>query len=274
MEGLPAVAIVPARYSATRFPGKLLARLHGRTLLALVHERLRAVRGLQAVIIATDDERIAEEARSFGADVRLTSPAHASGTDRIGEVLASLDPVPAFILNLQGDEPLFSPRAVERLLAALRSRPDAIWTLAEPIHDRAEFLRPSVVKVVTAPDGRALYFSRAPIPCFRDREADSASRLGKNEGAALWPEKKEITPLRHVGVYGYPVQLLRAFLAAGPGCLERVEGLEQLRALELGQEIRVLLGAWPDSGVDTPEDLERLLRRYPTREALERTGME
>jgi 3-deoxy-manno-octulosonate cytidylyltransferase (CMP-KDO synthetase) len=255
-----AVAVIPARFASTRFPGKLLHPLHGRSVLARTLARVGLVRGLDAVIVATDDERIADEARREGAMVQMTSPAHASGSDRVGEVVRGLDPVPDFVLNLQADEPFFAPRAIERLLDSLRARPDAIWTLADPITDPQEFLRPSAVKAVLAADGRALYFSRAPVPYDRSF----------GPGAT---DARSVVPLRHVGVYGYPRELLMAFLALPPGQLERLEGLEQLRALEHGLTIRVLVGAWPDAGVDTPEDAARLLAKYPTPAAMDRAGL-
>jgi 3-deoxy-D-manno-octulosonate cytidylyltransferase len=252
------IAVIPARYASTRFPGKLLCLLHGTSILSHVIARARRVPGLTEVYVATDDERIAADARAAGAEVRMTSSSHPSGTDRIGEVVRGLTTSPDFVVNLQGDEPLFSPGAIGRMITAMRRQPDAIWTLADPIADEAEFLRPSAVKVVTAPDGRALYFSRAPIPFVR------------GGGGRPVPG----SPLRHVGVYGYPRVLLDAFLAAPRGRLEEIEGLEQLRALEAGLLIRVQVGAWPDPGIDTPEDLERTRAKYPTPEELERAGAE
>jgi 3-deoxy-manno-octulosonate cytidylyltransferase (CMP-KDO synthetase) len=272
------VTVIPARFASTRFPGKLLHPLHGRSVLARTLARARLVRGLDAVIVATDDERIAREARRSGAAVQMTSPNHPSGSDRVGEVVRRLDPAPGFVLNLQADEPFFSPRAVERLLAAMRAKPDAIWTLADPIVDPQEFLRPSAVKAVLAADGRALYFSRAPVP--HDRTQDRAPTrfvVGGGIGAAADPSAAAlpgVLPLRHVGVYGYPRELLTAFLALPHGRLERCEGLEQLRALEYGLTIRVLVGAWPDAGVDTPEDAARLLAKYPTSAAMDCAGLD
>lgn len=192
----------------------------------------------------------------------MTSPAHPSGTDRIGEVLDTLRPQPGFVLNLQGDEPLLSPSAIERLIAELRRDPESIWTLADRIENEEEFERVSVVKVVRAVDGRALYFSRAPVPHRRGGGVASRASNGQAGGAGGPAAER----LRHVGVYGYPVPLLRALLAAGPSPLEREEGLEQLRALELGLTIRVVVAPWPDAAIDTPEDLERLRRRYPVPE--------
>lgn len=255
------VAVIPARYASTRFPGKLLAPLHGRAVLLHVLERARRIRGLDRILVATDDERIAAVAAQAGAEVEITSPHHASGSDRIGEVLSRLRPRPEFVINLQGDEPLLSRLAVEGLLFSLREEPDAIWTLAERVRDEEEFLRPSVVKVVRAQDGRALYFSRAPVPHVRSGGSQHAAVGGKTEPATS-------IRLRHVGVYAYPRVLLERFLAAGPSPLETAEGLEQLRALELGLTVRVRLGGWPDSAVDTPEDLARLHKRYPSPETL------
>lgn len=284
------------------------------SVLARTIARTRLVRGLDAVIVATDDERIADEARREGAAVKMTSPAHVSGSDRVGEVVCDLHPAPDFVLNLQADEPFFAPRAIERLLGAMRARPDAIWTLADPITDPHEFLRSSVVKAVLAVDGRALYFSRAPVPYDRtrnriagdsDARADRDAVADRGVGAAFHAPAGPVTPsgldtatglnaranldtpavpdatgaqivlpLRHVGVYGYPRELLAAFLALPPGRLELREGLEQLRALEHGLTIRVLVGAWPDPGVDTPEDAGRLLAKYPTPEAMDRAGLD
>jgi len=249
-----AVAIIPARYQATRFPGKLLQTLHGRTILHHVYARALRIRGLDQVLVAADDPRISQEVESFGGRCVLTSPDHQSGTDRIGEAVRGMSPPPDFVINLQGDEPLLAPRAVERLLESLRAEPRAVWTLADRLEDPEEWRRSSVVKVVRAGDGRALYFSREPIPHRRG-------------GAG-------VVPLRHVGVYGYPRALLEAFLAQPPSPLERTEGLEQLRALEMGMTIRVLEAPWPGAGVDTPDDLERLRSRYPTSEAFESAGIE
>jgi 3-deoxy-D-manno-octulosonate cytidylyltransferase len=245
-------AVIPARYASTRFPGKLLEPLHGRPLLQYVYERARRIAGLDRLLVATDDERIARAAEAFGAEVRMTAAGHASGTDRVAEAVESLDAPPDLVLNLQGDEPLLPIVGVERLLAGLRAMPDAIWTLAHPIQRLEDLASPSVVKVVRAADGRALYFSRAPVPFARG------------------PEQEGRLALRHVGVYGYPLDLLRRLVALPPSGLERIEGLEQLRALEAGIPIRVVECAGESPGVDVPEDLERLRMRYPTAEAMER----
>ncbi len=246
------VAVIPARYRASRFPGKLLRQIHGRSIIRHVHERAREVRGIQRVVVAVDDPRLLREVESFGGEAVLTSGEHPSGTDRIGEAVSAMRPRPDFVINLQGDEPLLSPRAVELLLASLHSRPDSIWTLADRIRDEEEWRRVSVVKVVCAVDGRALFFSREPIPHRRDHAG--------------------VEPLRHVGVYGYPREMLERFLAEPPSPLEKTEGLEQLRALEIGMTIRVERASWPGWGIDTPEDLERLLRCHPTAAAFDAAG--
>ncbi|MEZ4655246.1 MAG: 3-deoxy-manno-octulosonate cytidylyltransferase [Candidatus Eisenbacteria bacterium] len=244
------LAIIPARLGSTRFPGKVLADLFGRPVLAHVIERARRIEGLHDVLVATDAEAVVEAARAAGAEARMTRADHPSGSDRIGEVVRGLDPPPDFVLNLQGDEPLLPWTDVSRMVQAMHADPAAIWTLAHPITAADEFTRPSVVKVVLGDGGRALYFSRAPIPHPRTPSA--------------W------TALRHVGVYGYPRSLLEAMLALPPSRLEACEGLEQLRVLEAGLPIRVLIGEKGSPGIDEPEDLERLKRAYPSAEALAR----
>ncbi|MBD3335162.1 MAG: 3-deoxy-manno-octulosonate cytidylyltransferase [Candidatus Eisenbacteria bacterium] len=234
------IGVIPARYGSTRFPGKVLARWRGRTILEHVYRRAAAVPELDEVWIAVDDDRVYDAARSLGAKVRRTSPDHPSGTDRVGELAASLDPPPAGVVNIQGDEPLVDPRALSALAAALRSDPAEIVTLAHPMEDRQEAERTSVVKVVVDPGGRALYFSRSLIP------HDTAGWRGTT------------AVLRHVGLYGFRRDALARFTAAPPSRLEQAEGLEQLRALELGWTIRVLVGPWRSCAVDTPEDLARL----------------
>lgn len=244
------IAVIPARFASSRFPGKVLADLYGRPILAHVIERARKIAGIDAIFVATDDERIAEAARKEGAEARMTRPDHPSGSDRIGEVVRDLEPLPDFVLNLQGDEPLLPSADVSRMVQAMGASPDAIWTLAHRIEDPDELARASVVKVVTGAGGRALYFSRAAIPYPRFPSSCAA--------------------LRHVGVYGYPRALLEAMLALAPSPLEQCEGLEQLRALEAGIPIRVQLSERGSPGIDLPEDLERLKRDYPTPEALAR----
>jgi 3-deoxy-manno-octulosonate cytidylyltransferase (CMP-KDO synthetase) len=242
--------VLPARLGSTRFPGKPLADLHGLPLIVHAVRRARKIGGLSRVIVATDDERIAGVVRDDGGEAVLTGADHPSGTDRVGEVVRGLDPAPSFVLNLQGDEPLLPIDDVAEMVLSMAREPDAIWTLAHPLDSEEDWVRSSVVKVVVARDGRALYFSRAPVP------------FARNAG--------HYVPRRHVGIYGFPRQLLERMLALPPSPLELCEGLEQLRALEAGIPIRVQAAGTGSPGVDVPEDLERLKRAYPTREAWER----
>jgi 3-deoxy-manno-octulosonate cytidylyltransferase (CMP-KDO synthetase) len=239
--------IIPARYAATRLPGKPLLKIGGRPLIQWVWQRALDS-GAATVMLATDDERIRKAALQFGADVVMTSAQHTSGTDRIAEVVRSrgLDPTD-IVVNLQGDEPMIPASLISAVARALESAPHVdISTAAAPVQSLAEFLDPNCVKAVRAADGRALYFSRAPVPWPRDQASDG--RPTAFEGA-----------LRHIGIYGYRVRSLLQFSARAPTALEISEKLEQLRALEYGMHIQVvLLEAAPPSGIDTPQDLERV----------------
>jgi 3-deoxy-manno-octulosonate cytidylyltransferase (CMP-KDO synthetase) len=239
--------IIPARFAATRLPGKPLLDIHGKPLIQWVWERARSS-GAASVLIATDDARIQQAAGTFGADVVMTSPDHASGTDRIAEVVrARRLPSTDVIVNVQGDEPLMSAAVIAAVAAALTDNPLAhIATAAAAIESQAQLLDPNVVKVVCAQDGRALYFSRAPIPWPRDKVADGRPQ-------------DYVGALRHIGIYGFRVESLLKFAALKPTRLEITERLEQLRALEHGMRIQVVtLSEAPPAGVDTPEDLERV----------------
>lgn len=236
--------VIPARYQSSRFPGKALATIDGVPMIVRVYERARLT-GAEAVIVATDDERIASAARAAGADVCMTATTHVSGTDRIAEVarlrgFAERD----IVVNLQGDEPRMPPSIVGQVAASLAAHPAAaISTAAYPLQDRAEYLDPNVVKVVTDAAGRALYFSRAPIPWNRDAA----------EAADVFAGAR-----RHIGLYAYRAGALLRLAALAPTRLEQLEKLEQLRALEHGMEIRVVDAAEPPGAdVNTPEDLLR-----------------
>ncbi|HEX4150774.1 MAG TPA: 3-deoxy-manno-octulosonate cytidylyltransferase [Steroidobacteraceae bacterium] len=248
--------VIPARFAASRLPGKPLLDIGGRPLIQWVWECARAS-GAASVIVATDDARVASAAAGFGADVALTSAQHASGTDRIAEVVRARgfgnDQI---IVNLQGDEPLMPPQVLADAAAALAGRREVdIVTAAAPIASLEEFLDPSCVKAVLARDGSALYFSRAPVPWPRERLADG--RPAAFDGA-----------LRHIGLYAYRVQSLLRFAGWEATPLETLEKLEQLRALEYGMRIHVLvLAEAPPAGVDTWEDLERVRGLDHTRRA-------
>ena len=228
--------IIPARYGASRFPGKPLALLAGKPLICHVVERAQAARGVDLVAVATDDDRIAAVARVAGAVTVMTGEA-ATGTDRVAEAARKLSPRPALIVNLQGDEPLIEAAAIEALLGAMSDPLVKMATLARPLVE-GELERTQVVKVVCAKNGDALYFSRAAIP---HRREGGASALA----------------LAHVGIYAFREPFLQEFAALAPGRLEREESLEQLRALEAGHRIRVVETRYGGFGVDTPEDLER-----------------
>ncbi|MGH8171336.1 MAG: 3-deoxy-manno-octulosonate cytidylyltransferase [Steroidobacteraceae bacterium] len=242
---------IPARQASTRLPGKMLAPLHGKPMLQWVYERARAS-GARDVLIATDDEAIAAAAKSFGAIARMTSPAHASGTDRLAE-LAAMErwPEADIVVNVQGDEPLIPPALIRQVAALLESDPQAaIATLAAPVESLAEFLDPNAVKVVADPKGRALYFSRAPIPWNRDGAPGGLSTQRVFAGAR-----------RHIGIYAYRVGALRRLASLEPAPLEQAEKLEQLRALENGLAIQVAdAQERPGPDVNTAEDLERVAR--------------
>ncbi len=236
------VAIIPARHRSTRLPGKALADIAGRPMVWHVAERARRARGVARVIVATDDERIRDAVTLAGVEVAMTSPDHPSGTDRVAEVARGLDA--DVLLNVQGDLPLLDPGMLEGLAARMAEDPALpMATVAVPLHDEEEWRSPHVVKVVTDAGGRAVYFSRSPVPFDRDGVRNPAEPFG-------W---------RHVGMYAYRRDVLLRLAALPPSPLERREALEQLRALEHGIAIGVV--SWrctaPLIEVDTPADLER-----------------
>ena len=242
--------VIPARFASTRLPGKALLPMAGKPMIQWVCERAGRSRASE-VIVATDDSRIADAARLFGAHVEMTAATHVSGTDRIAEVARTLGWRDAeIVVNVQGDEPLIPPTLIDQVAGLLHANPEAhMATLSTPLARLEDLLDPNVVKVVAGASGRALYFSRAPIPWHRDTAPVGLASQTTFAGAR-----------RHIGIYAYRVgALLRlASLAATP--LESAEKLEQLRALENGFEIRVadsVEPAGPD--VNTPEDVERVL---------------
>ncbi len=240
-----AIAIIPARWASTRFPGKPLHPILGKPLVQHVWERCLKAKTIAQVIVATDDMRIAEAAFAFGAEVALTSPKHPSGTDRLAEVATPLRGV-KHIINVQGDEPAVDPRLIDRLVRTLQKNPKLeMVTAACPFENEADFLNPNNVKAVTAPDGRALYFSRSPIPFERDRK--QSSQLSTRNPQPLW----------HLGIYGYRRDFLLQFVRWKPTPLEQTEKLEQLRALEHGATIQVLRTKNHSVGVDVPADIPR-----------------
>ncbi|MGP5338093.1 3-deoxy-manno-octulosonate cytidylyltransferase [Psychrobacter maritimus] len=247
--------VIPARFKSTRLPGKPLLTIHGKPMILWVAEKAQLADFADDMCIATDDEAIAKVCRKAGFDVVMTSSAHASGTDRLAEVAfikgwAEHD----IVVNMQGDEPLVPPLLLEQVKALLVQDAESVMaTLCEPIEDYETFMRPSVVKVVSQTSNhrqRALYFSRAPIPCDRDAvlAKDSATQQQAPKNA-----------YRHLGLYAYRVSLLQQFVHWPQTPLETLESLEQLRVLENGGLIAIAPAACHlPAGVDTQEDLDRL----------------
>ena len=250
-----AVGVIPARYQSSRFPGKPLALIDGRTLVERVFERARSAGRIARLLVATDDERIASAVRAFGGEVAMTSPTHASGTDRLAEVARSLS-ADVFV-NIQGDEPLLDPRDIDGLVECLDSDPSSdMATLADPLLDAEEARDSNVVKVVCDASGRALYFSRSPIPYVLAREGRAGrapADVADLPDAAVAERSRPW--LRHVGLYAYRRGFLLEFASWSPGVLEELEGLEQLRTLERGRTIKVLRARGRYHGVDTPDDV-------------------
>ncbi len=236
------IGIIPARYASTRFPGKPLHPLSGKPLIQHVVERCRGASTLSEVIVATDDERIAEVAREF-CRVEMTNADHPSGTDRIAEVASRLDC--DAVVNVQGDEPLIAPEVINAVAEALSQ--SEMTTAASLVNNISDYSDPNVVKVVVSVEGRALYFSRRTVPYVRDFAEGS-------------PEKQlEAFPfLKHLGIYGYQCQTLQRLVGYAPSPLEQAEKLEQLRALENGIEIRVCQVEYEAIGVDVPKDVQRV----------------
>ncbi|MDE3009611.1 MAG: 3-deoxy-manno-octulosonate cytidylyltransferase [Pseudomonadota bacterium] len=245
--------LIPARLASSRLPEKPLADLGGRPMVVRCCERAQAS-GAQRVAVATDHPRIVEAVTRHGFEAVLTSAAHATGTDRLGEAAAALDLAPDdIVVNLQGDEPLIDPVLLARVAQRLAERPDAVMaTVAHAIHARDVFLNPAVVKLVLDARGDAIWFSRAPLPWPRDAWAGAGS---------AWPEG--LPALRHVGLYAYRRHFLPVYAGLPMPDCERFEALEQLRVLYHGHRIAcVLVDQAPAAGVDTPADLARVRRQF------------
>jgi len=236
------LGVIPARFASSRFPGKVLSAIASKTMLERVYERASQSRYLTSTIIATDDERIYKVARDFGARARMTRADHESGTDRVAEI-ASAEEDAHIVVNIQGDEPLIDPAAIDAAILPLVHDSDiAMGTLKKKIENPHEIDDPNVVKVVTDLAGDAIYFSRCPIPYYRD------GLPGDH--------------YKHIGLYVYRRDFLLAYSSLTVGPLERSERLEQLRAIENGFRIRVVETEYESIGVDTPEDLARVTRMF------------
>ncbi|WP_173804633.1 3-deoxy-manno-octulosonate cytidylyltransferase [Sphaerotilus uruguayifluvii] len=252
---LDCTVLIPARLASTRLPDKPLADLAGVPMVVRVAQRCREA-GARAVVVAADSPRILEACQAHGVDAVLTRADHPTGSDRLAEActLLGLDGRD-IVVNVQGDEPLIDPALVAACAERLQAHPECVMsTAAHTIDSVEEYLNPNVVKVVTDAAGRALYFSRAPMPWWRD---------GHAQGVTALPDP---APLRHIGIYGYTAGFLRRFPALPPAPLEQIESLEQLRVLWHGERIVVHLSPQrPGPGVDTPEDLARVRRIFEQR---------
>ena len=250
-------AVIPARYASTRFPGKALAEIDGRPMIQHVYERAVQSKLVSRVIVATDDPRIAEVVRFIGGEAVMTSAGHETGTDRLAEVAAGLDS--DIIVNVQGDEPLIDPAMIDQALQPFLEEPDLLMgTVKTRIKCLHDFLSPNVVKIVTDSCGDALYFSRSPLPFFRDKWKDL-----KDDSFC----SGKLLCYKHVGLYVYRRDFLLTFAAMPATFLEIAEKLEQLRAVENGVKIRVVETEFTSIGVDTPDDLikaQELFRKFHT----------
>lgn len=245
--------MIPARYAATRLPGKVLIDIAGKPMIQHVYDRCAEAELLDEVLVATDDERVAEAVEAFGGRVEMTACEHCSGTDRLAEVAQKRDC--EIIVNVQGDEPMIEPSAIDAAVEPLLEDPALeMATIATPIETLEEHLDPSAVKVVLDADGWALYFSRSPIPYFRLPEATA-----EPDAPRLHPVSA-LMPLKHIGLYVYRRDMLLWYSRQEPSALEQTEGLEQLRVLEAGKRIRVVVVDYSPTGVDTPADLEKVRR--------------
>lgn len=238
-----AVAIIPARLGSTRFPEKVIASRTGRPLVQHVVDRVKRCRRVREVIVATDDQRVMAALKPFGTACRMTAVGHQSGTDRIAEVAARLDD--EIVVNVQGDEPEIEPGVVDALIESLGDSDDDMATVVVPFPSLAELGNPNLVKAVVAADDRAIYFSRAPVPFYRD-------------GVPTGPT----THWLHRGIYAYRRRFLLEFASWKPTPLEQAEKLEQLRALEHGRSIRVIRSEHSAPGIDTAEQYARFVERF------------
>jgi 3-deoxy-manno-octulosonate cytidylyltransferase (CMP-KDO synthetase) len=242
-----ASVVIPARFGSTRFPAKILAAETGRPLVQHVVDQVRRCRRVGEVIVATDDQRIVAALRPFETKCVMTSPAHQSGTDRVAEVARTLAADVDIVVNVQGDEPEIEPETVDRLVERLGAHPDEdMATAATRFAPGQDPANPNLVKVVMRPDGRAVYFSRCPIPFPRDPTAGGARPAYH----------------LHLGIYAYRREFLLKFASWPPTPLEMTEKLEQLRALEHGRSIHVLEVSRATHGIDTPEQYAEFVRRY------------
>lgn len=242
-KNLKAIGIIPARYASTRFPGKPLVDIAGKTMIQRVYEQASKAKSLSKVVVATDDDRIAGEVTNFGGEFIFTSSDHQSGTDRCAEVIETLTGYD-IVINIQGDEPFIEPAQIDLLTSCFTEEKVQLATLIKSIQSQESVYNPNSPKVVIDVNGRALYFSRSPIPFIRNGEP------------GVWAEKHQF--YQHIGIYGYRTEALKAITQLPPSSLEIAESLEQLRWIENGFYIQTKVTDLETVAIDTPEDLLKL----------------
>lgn len=238
------LGIIPARYASTRFPGKPLVEIQGKSMIQRVYEQAKKAGSLDNVIIATDDQRIAEAAQKFGADFIMTGANHQSGTDRCAEVSRQL-PDFDIVINIQGDEPFINPKQIDLLVSCFNQPNVQLATLIKKIHTTEELFNNNIPKVVTNSKGEAIYFSRHTIPYLRSAEKDQ------------WLTAHDF--YKHIGIYGYTTEILQRITKLTPSALEIAESLEQLRWVENGYTIQTRITDLETIAIDTPEDLNKII---------------
>jgi len=240
------IGIIPARYASTRFPGKPLAIIHGKSMIQRVYEQVSLAKTISKIIVATDDERIAAHVKAFGGNVCMTSENHNSGTERCFEVVETIkDLAMDVVINIQGDEPYINPTQIDLLATAFEKKEIEIATLIKKIHQNEELLSPNVVKVVKDLHQRAIYFSRSPIPFLRGCLQED------------WLKKADY--YKHIGIYAYRSAILQKIVTLPLSKLEKTESLEQLRWIENGFSVHTAITEFESIAIDTPEDLKKLI---------------
>lgn len=242
------LGIIPARYASTRFPGKPLANIGGRTMIERVYSQSKKSQFLSDVIVATDNELIVEEVKRFGGKVCLTSPAHPSGTDRCAEVIDAMKLSCDAVINIQGDEPFIEPKQIDLLCACFEDERTELATLIKEIVDTRVLFNPNSPKVIVDRDRFAIYFSRHPIPYLRGYDQEE------------WIERH--TFFQHIGIYGYRPAILKDITQLEPSSLEKAESLEQLRWIENGLKIKTAITPYETIAIDTPEDLQKIAASF------------
>ena len=242
---MKSVGIIPSRYASTRFPGKPLADINGKTMIRRVYEQAKLSHSLSAIFVATDDQRIMNEVESFGGNVIMTSPNHPSGTDRCFEALEKIGKEKYdVVVNIQGDEPFIHAEQINKVVKSFDNKEVQISTLAHKISDRRDLVNPSLVKIARKTNGEALYFSRSPIPFIREARTEDWTTY--------------FSFLKHIGIYAYRSRVLEEIVKLPPSSLEKAESLEQLRWLENGYNIMVEITHHESFPIDTPEDLRKI----------------